>query len=115
MVWFGRHSLPLAMVAWASRLIVSIPIDMFIHRRVAGMSYLRQLRGAGTPFVAAVVMACAVLSVKTYLLPSLPALIRLFPLGLLGAAVYVATIAVINRELIRQFVDFVGQSLPSRS
>jgi hypothetical protein len=33
----------------------------------------------------------------------------------LGAAVYVATIAVINRELIRQFVDFVGQSLPSRS
>jgi O-antigen/teichoic acid export membrane protein len=115
MVWFGRHSVPLAMGAWASRLVVSIPIDMYIQRRVGGMSYLRQLRGSGTPFVAAVVMACAVLSVKTYLLPSLPALIRLFPLGLLGATVYVATIALINRELIRQFVDFVGQSLPSRS
>lgn len=115
MVWFGRHSVPLAMLAWASRLVVSTPIDMYIQRRVSGMSYLRQLRGSGTPFVAAVVMAAAVLAVKTYVLPaSLPALVRLVPLGLLGAAVYVATVAVINRELIKQFVDFVGQSLPSR-
>jgi O-antigen/teichoic acid export membrane protein len=115
MVWFGRQSIPLAMLAWSSRLLVSIPIDMYVQRRMSGMTYLRQLRGAGTPFVAAVVMACAVLSVKTYLLGSLPALVRVFPLGILGAAVYVATIAVLNRELIKQFLDFVGQSLPSRS
>jgi PST family polysaccharide transporter len=115
MVWFGWRSVPLAMVAWSSRLAISIPIDMYIQRRVSGMSYVRQLRGVGTPFVAAVVMACVVLTVKTYLLGSLPALVRLFPLGLLGAAVYVATVALMNRELIKQFLDFVGQSLPSRS
>jgi PST family polysaccharide transporter len=115
MVWFGWQSVPLAMLAWSGRLLISTPIDMYVHRRVSGMSYARQLRGAGTPFVAAVVMACAVLSVKMYLLGSLPPLVRLFPLGLLGAATYFATIAVINRDLIKQFLDFVGQSLPSRS
>jgi hypothetical protein len=104
------------MVAWASRLLVSTPIDLYVTRHVGGMGYLRQLRGSGTPFVAAVVMAAAALAVKAYVLPaSLPSFVRLLPIGLIGAAVYVATVAVINRPLIKQFVDFVGQSLPSRS
>lgn len=115
MVWFGRHSIPLAMLAWSIRLAITMPIDMYVTRRVSGMPYLRQLRGGGTPIVAAVVMACAVLTVKTYFLGSLPSLVRLFPLALLGAATYFATVALINRDLIKRFLDFVGQSLPSRS
>lgn len=116
MVWFGYQSVELAMVAWASRLVVSMPIDLYVTRQVSGMGYVRQLRGSGTPFVAAVVMAATALALKAYVLPaSLPSFVRLLPIGLVGAAVYVATVAIINRPLIKQLVDFVGQSLPSRS
>jgi O-antigen/teichoic acid export membrane protein len=115
MVLFGRYSVTLAMVAWSCRLIVSVPLDMWIMRRASGMSYARQLRGAGTPFVAAAVMACATLSVKEYLLDSLPPLMRVFPLAVVGIAAYTATFALVNREVLRDIVNLVTQSLPSRS
>jgi len=115
MLTFGRHSLTHAMIAWVLRLVVSVPFDMWMQRRVSGMSYLRQLRGAGTPFVGAVVMACAVLSVKTYVLDNVPSLMRVFPLAIVGVAVYLATIALINRDLLKRIGQLLVQSLPSRN
>ena len=115
MVWFGRHSVMHAMGAWAARLLISAPVDIWLTRKVSGMSYARQLRGSGAPFVASVVMACVVLSVKTYLLDSAPALVRLAPLAIAGAVSYFVTIALINRDLLKQFIQLVAGSLPSRS
>lgn len=114
MVVFGKYSIMYAMGAWSARLLFSGPVDMWLTRKASGMPYLRQLRGAGAPFVASVVMACAVLALKTYVLASAPALVRVAPLAVVGAATYLATIALLNRDLIKQFMELITQSLPSR-
>lgn len=111
MLIIGRVSAWHAMAVWALRLLVSIPVDMWILKRASGMSYRRQLQGPLIPFVASVVMGGLVLLAKTsFLLPLEPRL-RLVPMVLIGAVSYVASIVVLDRELIRQFLTFARQSL----
>jgi PST family polysaccharide transporter len=114
MLLIGKNSLWFALGVWAGRLLLSVPIDMYVVRRVAGMSYARQFSGALVPFLAAAGMACVVLLVKAWLLAPLPPLLRLVPMAVIGAATYAAILLLIDRERVRQFVSFVGHSIRPR-
>jgi O-antigen/teichoic acid export membrane protein len=114
MLTFGKHSGEAAMLVWAGRLVLSVPTDMFIVRHATGMSYKRQLQGLLMPLLAALGMACVVVTAKRLWLDALPPQIRLWPVGLLGAATYAACIVLLDRELVRQFLTFLGQSIQSR-
>ena len=98
----------------ATRLVVSIPIDLWMLRRVTGMSYSQQFQGPLTPSLATAGMACVVLLAKLWFLDALAPSLRLVPIGLIGAASYAALLVLLDRELVRQFVSFVGQSIQSR-
>ncbi|HKU38193.1 MAG TPA: oligosaccharide flippase family protein, partial [Polyangiales bacterium] len=114
MMVVGKESLWFALGVWAARLLISVPIDMVVQQRVAGMPLSRQLSGTLAPAIAAGGMACVVLLVKSWLLEPLPALVRLVPMALIGAATYAAILLVIDRERVRQLVSFVGHSLRPR-
>ncbi|HKP56100.1 MAG TPA: lipopolysaccharide biosynthesis protein [Polyangiales bacterium] len=114
MLVIGKDSLWLALGVWGSRLLLSVPIDMYVLRRVSGMTYARQLTGPLVPFIAAAGMACVVLLVKAWLLAPLEPLMRLVPMALIGAATYAAILLMIDRERVRQFVSFVGHSIRPR-
>lgn len=115
MVTFGRLSPTLTMVAWASRLVVSVPIDVWLLRRISGMSFSAQLSSALTPAAAAFGMACVVLLAKHLFLNALSPELRLLPIGLIGAASYVLILMLLDRQLVKQFMAFVGQSIQTRS
>jgi O-antigen/teichoic acid export membrane protein len=114
MLLIGRYSAWLATMVWAARLLVSVPIDIWMLRRMTGMSYAQQLQGPLTPSLAAAGMACVVLLAKSLCLNALPPALRLIPIGLLGAASYAALLVLLDRDLVRQFVSFVGHSIQSR-
>jgi O-antigen/teichoic acid export membrane protein len=114
MLLVGRYSAWLAMLVWTGRLLVSIPIDFWILRRVSGMSYAQQMQGPLTPGLAAAGMACVVALARLGFLDALPPALRLVPIGVIGAASYAALLVVLDRDLVRQFVSFIGQSIQSR-
>jgi O-antigen/teichoic acid export membrane protein len=114
MLLVGRGSVTLAMTVWASRLLVSIPVDLWMLKRWFGMDYNRQLRGVYVPALAAGGMGCMVLLVKHFLLQSLSPQLRIVPIGLVGLASYVSILLLLDRELVKQFLSFVGQSLQAR-
>jgi len=114
MFWFGRRSIDYAMLAWALRVVITGPFDFWLTRRAIDMSYRRQLDGAGLPALAAGVMAVVVLLFKQWLPDSLAPAIRLVPLVLVGAAVYMSTILLVDRERIRLLISFVGHTTETR-
>jgi O-antigen/teichoic acid export membrane protein len=115
MLLVGDRSLPLAMTVWATRYVVSVPIDMWMLKRASGMPIGRQLRGAGTPLIAAALMGGAVLLLKTALLLPLAPALRLPLMVLAGFVSYVAAVAVLDRSLLQQLLSFAGQTLRPRA
>ncbi|HEX4351618.1 MAG TPA: oligosaccharide flippase family protein, partial [Polyangiales bacterium] len=114
MLLIGRGSLALALGVWASRVLFSVPVDAWLVKRYSGMDYRHQMRGALTPALAAAGMACVVLLVKNLLLQSISERLRIVPIGIVGLATYVSLLLVLDRELVKQFIGFVGQSLEAR-
>jgi O-antigen/teichoic acid export membrane protein len=115
MVAFGRRSLDFAVLAWALRLLASVPIDMWVQKRATGMGYARQLRGSGVPTLSVLGMAAVVLFVKHFLVGSLGPQLRLVPVVLAGAVAYLGCVMLFDRRLIKELLRFVGQSTPTRS
>ncbi|HVZ33296.1 MAG TPA: lipopolysaccharide biosynthesis protein [Polyangiaceae bacterium] len=113
MTLYGRDSTAHAMAVWASRVLICAPVEMWVQRQATNMSLGRQLRGAGKPLVAAVVMGCAVRAIAQLLPAAWPPAIRLVPMVLTGAVIYVATVGLLDRALIAQLLRFVGQSTES--
>lgn len=90
----------LALAVWAARLAVSIPIDMVNMKRLSGIGYGDQWRGAFTPALACAVCAAALLALRAHApMPESPAW-RLLLQALLGAAAYVGVLRVIDRRLL---------------
>jgi O-antigen/teichoic acid export membrane protein len=111
----GRSSAFHALGVWSARLLVSVPIDMWVQRRVTGMGFTQQLRGAGVPTLAALAMGGVVVLVKYQLLASLSPQLRLWPLALVGLLSYAGAVWAIDRSVVLQLSSFVGQTLRRRS
>ena len=114
MLAFGHVSADHAMWVWATRLLISIPIDMWMLRRVSGLGYEQQLRGALLPTLAATAMGGIMLLIKHVLFGDMAPELRLWPIALIGVAVYVLVIVLIDREQFKQVVNYVGQTLQTR-
>jgi PST family polysaccharide transporter len=115
MLAIGRGSLNLAVAVWATRILFSIPVDVWMLKRWCGIGYNQQLRGVYVPALAASGMGLLALSLKGVLRPSLSPQLRILPIGLVGATSYVALLLLLDRQLVKQFLNFVRQSVQARS
>ena len=115
MLLFGRHSLEAAALVWASRLILGLGIDLYLLKRVTGMSAALQLSGAARPALAAVAMMATVYAVKLYLLASFEPAFRLALMVGIGAVTYVGILWLLNRSLVLEILAFARQTVAGRS
>lgn len=115
MLLFGRASIYWAAAIWAIRLLISTPIDMYLLKRVVGIGYWAQWKGALTPALAALLMAGAVLVAKTWLMPSTwSPLVRLALSVPLGMAAYPGFLLLIDKGLVSELVAVVRVALHRR-
>ena len=114
MVVFGRLSVNHAVAVWASRWVLVLPIGMTMLKRVSGMGYFTQLRGAVAPAVAAAAMGLVVVLVKRALLSALPDPVKLAVIAVTGALTYAAAIALLDRALVQELIGFATRALASR-
>jgi PST family polysaccharide transporter len=114
MLLIGRGSLPIAVTVWATRLLFSVPVDIWMVKRWLGMDWNQQLRGAYVPALAAAAMGGAAFLVKTSLPRSLSPQLQIVPIALVGMASYVSILLLLDRELVKQFLGFVRQSIRAR-
>ncbi len=115
MVTLGHRSLEWALAVWAGRLVICLPVDVWLMRRITGLGIVRQLRGAWLPFLASMVMGAGVYVAKRAWLLGLAPTVRLWPMVALGALLYVLTMWLTGRERVLQLVSFAGQSLRRRA
>ncbi|MGC3965750.1 MAG: lipopolysaccharide biosynthesis protein [Rhodocyclaceae bacterium] len=111
---FGRESLWWAAVAWAGRLLVSTPVDMFILRRTTGLGLADQWRGVPRLLVCAVGMGAMVLGVQ-HMLAAWPATHRLPVMIAVGALAYPALLWLLDRDLMRRVARFMGEVVRRRT
>lgn len=103
MLWALPQASPMwVMGVWAARLLVSTPIDMWLLRRLAGIGFVDQWRGAFTPALACAVMALGVTALRWLDLSALATAWRLLLLGAAGALVYVLALWLIDRPLLHE-------------
>jgi O-antigen/teichoic acid export membrane protein len=110
MVTVGRLSTTHALGVWAARLLVSVPVEMTVLRHVTGMSYLRQLRGARVPSLAAALMGLLVWLAKQQL-HGVPPALRMVPLALVGLLSYGSAVWLLDRQTVLQLRELVVQTL----
>jgi hypothetical protein len=111
MLLFGRFSLEAAAAVWASRLVLGLGIDLWLLRRVTGLSIAGQMAGAVHPALAAAAMAAVVYGAKVYLLAAYDPALRLALMVGLGAITYSAVLWLLNRNLVLELLAFARQTL----
>ena len=105
----GRESYIWACVIWASRILLSTPVDMLMLKRATGLSMHDQLRGLPVLLLCAIGMALAVLAVKYGLSPGWSLAAKLSLMVVVGALVYPALLWIADRGLVRRIVAFTGE------
>jgi O-antigen/teichoic acid export membrane protein len=115
MMTLGRLSLEWALAVWAGRLVICLPVDVWLLRRITGLGAWRQFRGAWLPLLSATVMGAGVHFAKQQWLRELSPTARLWPMVTLGAALYVLTMWLLGKQRVLQLVGFVKQSLQRRA
>lgn len=114
MLWFGRFSLAAAATVWACRLVSGLVIDLWLLRRVTGMSAARQLSGAAWPALAAAAMAAIVFAAKLAWLSAYGPGLRLAAMAAIGAVAYSAMLWLANRGVVLELLAFARQALARR-
>ena len=113
MLAIGRQSLWIAAAIWALRLVTSMPVEIVATRAASGMSMRDQFRGAGSPLWAAAIMALVVWGGSHALYSQLTPALRLACNVAIGAIVYTALFAVLDRTVIIRLIGF-GRMMVSR-
>ena len=115
MLLFGRFSLEAAALVWASRLVLGLSIDLWLLKRVTGMSAALQLSGAARPALAAVAMMAMVYGAKLYMFADFEPAFRLALMVIIGAVSYVGILWLLNRSLVLEILAFGRQTVAGRS
>jgi O-antigen/teichoic acid export membrane protein len=87
------------------------PITAVLVRRTFGASWMEQVRAGSSALVAALVMASTVWAIDASFLSELPPLPRLIAMVSLGAATYVASVAVLMPHARRAMVQGIRDAL----
>jgi O-antigen/teichoic acid export membrane protein len=111
----GARSIAWALGVWAARLAFALPLDVWLLRRITGLSVARQLRGARLPLFAATVMGAGVSFAKQRWLLELAPTVRLWPMIGIGAVLYGLTAWLFGKQRVLQLLDFASQSLRRRA
>jgi hypothetical protein len=82
-------------------------VSGWVLRRVTGYSVLDQFAGAIKPLLASLIMAAVVTEAGMTLPVEFGAVLRLTVLVPLGVAVFTAAIFLLDRKLVKDFLEFV--------
>jgi len=104
---FGMPGLGWALAIWVASECVQIPVTTWLLRRATGYGVLEQFAGVRTPLLAALAMALGVTAVRAMLPPGLEPPERLLVMVGIGAPLYSAAIALLDRGLAGRFFVFV--------
>lgn len=108
----ATHPSPaLVMAVWAGRLLISTPIDMWFLKKLSGIGYVDQWRGAFVPALACAVAAAGVLGLQWVWTPPASAWLRLLIAVPLGALLYVAAVQVLKPALLRELLGMVRMAI----
>lgn len=111
MLAIGWMSLPVAAGVWAGRLLVTLPLDAWMLRRVAGIGYRVQLGAALRPLLAALLMAGAVLATRVALLDGQGLGVRILGMIAAGVPAYGLAILLLDRAAVQRLGRFIRSAL----
>jgi len=106
-VWLSRvPSLPWAIGIWAASESMLFLVSGWVLRRATGYSVLEQFDGVLKPLLASLLMAAVVTESGTMLPVEFGPMLRLTLLVPLGVAIYTSTIFLLDRKLVKDFLEF---------
>jgi O-antigen/teichoic acid export membrane protein len=111
-VWsLGMPSLPGAIALWVASECALLLVSSWVLRRATGYSVYEQFGGVLNPLLASLLMAAAVIETRLQLPADWGPVLRLTLLVPLGAMSFVFTIWVLDRRLVRDFLEFARTAL----
>jgi O-antigen/teichoic acid export membrane protein len=110
----GVPTLDWAVGIWVARELVGFPIMGWILKSETGLGARQQLRGVWPPLVASVLMALGIWGIRTLLPADLSALSRACILIPCGAVIFLITIWLVDRKLVRDVIGFAGSIVQKR-
>jgi polysaccharide transporter, PST family len=114
-VWLsGVPSLPWAIGIWAASECVVGLVSGWVLRRATGYSVFEQFDGALNPFLASVLMAAVVIATGLKLPVEFGPILRLTVLVPVGAAIFTGAVFLLDRPLVKDFLEFVRTAFESR-
>jgi O-antigen/teichoic acid export membrane protein len=112
--WFGMPSLPWAITLWVASECVSLLVSSWVLRRATGYSVFEQFAGVLNPLLASLLMAAAVIETRLQLPADWGPALRLTLLLPLGAVVFALAIYLLDRRLVKDFLEFARTAFESK-
>jgi O-antigen/teichoic acid export membrane protein len=109
----GLPNLTWAIGVWIASECIQIPITVILMQRATGYRLRDQFGGIVTPLLSVTVMALSTWLARMGLGAETAPHIKLVIISAVGAATYVAAIAVFDRPLAHSFIGFVRSSVSS--
>ena len=107
-VWLsGVPTLPWAIGIWGASECALFLVSGWVLRRVTGYSVFEQFDGVLKPLLASVLMAAVVTETGMTLPAEFGPILRLTLLIPLGAAIFTGAILLLDRKLVKDFLEFV--------
>jgi O-antigen/teichoic acid export membrane protein len=107
-VWLSSvPSLSWAIGIWAASECVLVLVSSWVLRRATGYSVFEQFHGVLKPLLASLLMAAVVKETGMRLPGDFSPILRLTVLIPLGAAVFAAAIVLLDRKVVKNFLEFV--------
>jgi hypothetical protein len=100
-------SLPWAIGIWVACECVLVLVSSWVLRRATGYTVVEQFHGVLRPLLASLLMAAAVKETGMALPVDFGPILRLVVLIPLGAAVFSASIVLLDRKVVKNFLEFV--------
>ncbi len=110
----GMPSMPWAIAVWAASECVLLLVSSWVLRRATGYSVFDQFGGILNPLLASLLMAAAVIETRLQLPADLGPILRLTLLVPLGAMVFAAATFLLDRRLIKDFLEFARTAFESK-
>ena len=111
---FGMPSMPWAIASWVASECVLLLVSSSVLRRATGYTFSEQFGGVLKPLLASLLMAAAVIEAHAALSVDLGPALRLTLLVPLGAMIYVISIFLLDRRLVKNFLEFARTAFESK-
>jgi O-antigen/teichoic acid export membrane protein len=107
---FGMPSLPWAVANWVASECTLMLVTSWVVKRITGYNAFEEFGGALNPLLASLLMAVVVIATRLQVLANIGPVLRLTVLLPLGAVVFAGAVFLIDRQLLKDFLVFVGSA-----